>query len=98
MNDDIFDNHASRLTAARDRGRELLAGEILPPALDQFTVYTGLLDKALDLAKLIATEERDLQTISSHHEREMTKIMAAFTEVEHAMLIDQAQHDASGTS
>ena len=94
MNDDIFDNHASLLTAARDRGRELLAGEILPPALDQFTVYTGLLDKALDLAKLIATEERDLQTISSHHEREMTKIMAAFTEVEHAMLIDQAQHDA----
>jgi len=76
------------LAAARERGTRALAGATLPAGLDQVAVYVGLISSALDLAKLIQTEERDLQTIGTHHEREVAKITAAFREVERGMLSD----------
>ena|SRR5258707_8698674 len=84
----------SLLAAARERGNKAIGTTILPPGLDQFTVYAGLIGSALELGKLIQTEERDLKVIGSHHEIEMARIMTAFKEVEGKMLLE-FQNDES---
>ncbi len=91
----IFDQEATKLLAdARERGNRTLGATIIPPGLDQFSVYVGLISSALELGKLIQTEERDLTVIGNHHEREMAEISAAFKKVETAMLAD-FQRDGS---
>lgn len=86
--EDIFQERANLLSAARERGRQVIDGDLLPPGLDQFTVYAGLIGKALDLAKLLATEERDLRVIGTTYDIAMREITAAFMEVETAMSRD----------
>lgn len=81
------------LEAARRRGRETF-GSALPVGLDNITAYVGLIGSALELAKLIHTEKRDLAAIDSHHKLEMTRMEAAFREVEIAMVAD-FQNDSS---
>jgi hypothetical protein len=76
------------LTAARDRGTRAVGTAVIPPGLDHFTVYAGLIGSALELAKLIQTEERDLKVIDSHYQIETQRISAAFREVEAAMIAD----------
>jgi hypothetical protein len=56
--------------------------------MDNVAVYVGLIDRTLELAALIQTEERDLKVIESHYEIEMARIGAAFREVEVAMMAD----------
>ncbi len=85
----VLKNEAeSLLSAARQRGSDTMGSAIIPPGLDHFTAYVGLISSALELAKLIQTEERDLTVISNHHQIEMANISAAFKEVESAMLAD----------
>src|ERR1700733_6562406 len=76
------------LAAARERGSKAIDPSIIPPGLDHFTVYVGLISNALELGKLIQSEERDLEVIRTHYEIEMTSIQAAFKEVEAAMISD----------
>ena len=76
------------LAAARERGSREMGSAIIPPGLDHFTAYVGLISSALELGKLIQTNERDLKVIDSHYKIEMTNIAAAFKEVEGAMLAD----------
>ena len=66
----------------------MVGASILPPGLDHFTVYAGLLGNALELGKLIATEKRDLQVIESHYRIQMATISSAFRQVEAAMVTD----------
>ena len=79
---------AELLAQARARGGETVGSLVIPPGLDHFTAYVGLIGSALELGKLIETEERDLKVIGSHHEIEIARIAAAFREVETAMLAD----------
>lgn len=79
---------AALLVAARERGNSAVGGAVIPPGLDHFTAYVGLIGSALELGKLVQTEERDLKVIDSHYRIEMTRIGAAFKEVETAMLAD----------
>jgi hypothetical protein len=67
---------------------------MLPPGLDQFAVYTGLIDSALELGKLMATEQRDLHVIERSYKLEMAAMTAAFEEVEAAMQADFARDNA----
>ncbi|MDH4745878.1 hypothetical protein OMP43_17775 [Sphingomonas sp. CBMAI 2297] len=76
------------LDAARQRGQEATGFTVLPPGLDKFTAYVGLIGSALELGKLVATEERDLTAIHTHHGTTMAEISAAFHEIETAMLAD----------
>ena len=79
----------SRLLAdARERGSKAFGANVLPPGLDHVTAYVGLISSALELGKLIATEERDLKVIGNHHDLEIAKIDSAFREVEAAMIAD----------
>ncbi|MDQ0462958.1 hypothetical protein QO010_000706 [Caulobacter ginsengisoli] len=87
------DGMGGLLSAARERGAQAMGATVLPAGLDQFTVYAGLIGSALDLGKLLATEQRDLQVIGSHHQIEAARIDAAFREVEAAMVAD-FQRDA----
>lgn len=82
------------LANARERGTRAMGMTILPPGLDHFTVYVGLLSSAIELGKLISSEERDLKVIQSHYDIEMSGVAAAFREVEAAMLAD-FQRDTS---
>ncbi len=88
---DSQDQHDRLLAEARRRGAEALSATVVPTGLDNVAAYIGLVASALELGKLIATEERDLATIGNHHQREMAKIGAAFTEVELAMKADFAR-------
>jgi hypothetical protein len=85
---DVASETAELLAQARQRGSETVGSVAIPPGLDHFTAYVGLIGSALELGKLIETEERDLKVIGSHHEIEMARIAAAFREVEAAMLAD----------
>lgn len=76
------------LEEARRRGREVMGTNALPAAMDNVTTYVGLISSALELGKLIATEERDLKAIETHHQREVMKISSAFSETELAMRAD----------
>jgi len=76
------------LEAARRRGQEATGYATLPMGLDKFTAYVGLIGSALELGKLIQTEERDLKVIDTHYEVEVARISAAFREVEAAMIAD----------
>ena len=76
------------LEAARNRGKQSLSGFIIPQGLDHFTAYVGLIGSALELGKLIRTERRDLHVIDSHYQIEVTRIEAAFGEIELAMMAD----------
>jgi hypothetical protein len=78
----------SLIVAARERGTRVLKSALIPPGLDHFTVYAGLISSALELAKLIQTEKRDLAAIQAHHDLEAERIRLAFREVEAAMLVD----------
>lgn len=78
----------SLLAAARERGARAIGGVVIPAGLDQLTIYAGLIGSALELGKLMTTEDRDLKVIDSHYDIEMNKIAAAFKEVEGAMLAD----------
>ena len=82
------DDAAELLYAARARGNGMMDGAALPIGLDHFTVYAGLIGSALELGKLIQTEERDLTVIRNHHEISVAQITAAFDEVEKAMQAD----------
>jgi hypothetical protein len=84
----IGQDHARLLADARERGSKAFGAAPLPPGLDHVTAYVGLISSALELGKLIATEERDLKVIGSHHEIEIAKIEGAFKEVEAAMIAD----------
>jgi len=84
-----FENDAEGLLyAARERGNQMMGGGALPAGLDHFTVYAGLIGSALELGKLIQTEERDLTVIRNHYEISVAQITAAFQEVEQAMQAD----------
>lgn len=76
------------LDEARRRGSTALGDTPLPFGLDQFTIYTGLIGSALELGKLLATEERDLAAIGTHHHLRMAEIQSAFAQVETAMMAD----------
>jgi len=91
---DIFRDNATLLESARERGSRAMGATVIPPGLDHFTAYVGLIGSALELGKLIQTEERDLKVIGAHHEIEVTKINAAFKEVEGAMLADFQRDDS----
>lgn len=80
--------HGRLLADARERGSKAFGTSVLPPGLDHVTAYIGLLSSALELGKLISTEERDMEAISSHHNIEISKIAAAFKEVEAAIIAD----------
>ena len=86
--------HDQLLADARRRGVETLGTAVVPQGFDNFTTYIGLIASALELGKLVATEERDLTAIGNHHEREMARIGSAFAEIETAMKADFAR-DAS---
>jgi hypothetical protein len=79
---------AELLQSARDRGNRALEGVALPSGLDHFTVYAGLISSTLELAKLIRTEQRDLNVIDSHYKLARATMEAAFSEVEKAMQTD----------
>ena len=79
---------AELLQSARDRGNKALEGVVLPSGLDHFTVYAGLIGSALELGKLIQTEQRDLTVIDSHYKLAKANMEAAFGEVEKAMQVD----------
>lgn len=81
-------DHARLLATARERGAQAFGASVIPPGLDHVTAYIGLISNALELGKLIATEDRDMEAIKTHHEIEVTKIAAAFKEVEAAMIAD----------
>lgn len=87
------ENAADLLFAARERGSAALQGVKLPAGLDHFTVYAGLIGSALELGKLIATEERDLKVIHNHYEISVAQMQAAFAEVEQAMQADFQQDE-----
>lgn len=64
----------SLLEAARIRGDAAYHGEIIPPGFSaltgQLSIYTGLMSlasKSMDLATLIATEQRDRAVIEAHY-------------------------------
>src|ERR1700761_9343402 len=88
------DEMAGLLASARARGQQAVGTGTLPAGIDKFTVYAGLISSALELGKLIETEERDLKAIDTHYAIEMARISAAFREVEAAMLAD-FQRDSS---
>ncbi len=79
---------AELLQSARDRGNKALEGVVLPAGLDHFTVYAGLIGSAMELGKLIQTEQRDLTVIDSHYKLAKANMEAAFAEVEKAMQSD----------
>lgn len=81
-------SHGRLLAEARQRGQEALGGSVMPPGGEHITAYIGLVANAIELGKLLATEERDLQVIANHHEIEMAKIADAFKQVEAAMRAD----------
>jgi hypothetical protein len=76
------------LTEARERGSKVLGSLAVPQHFGNVTVYIGLIESALELAKLIQTEERDLTVIGAHHEQERMRIEVAFREIEMAMQTD----------
>lgn len=76
------------LDAARRRGEAATGYALLPTGLDKFNAYVGLIGTALELGKLLSSEERDLKVIATHHEIEISRISAAFCEVEAAMIAD----------
>lgn len=76
------------LAAARERGQSKVVGMAVPGGLDHFVAYVGLISSALELGKLIKTEERDLKVIQNHYEIETLRIRAAFSEIEAAMTAD----------
>lgn len=82
------DNAADLLFAARERGTQAVGGMPLAAGLDHFAVYAGLIGSALELAKLIQTEQRDMTVIHHHYEINVAQISAAFEEVEKAMQAD----------
>ncbi|HET7231855.1 MAG TPA: hypothetical protein VFJ16_17720 [Longimicrobium sp.] len=84
----MADEPGSFLVVARERGDRVLKSALIPPGLDHFTIYAGLISSALELAKLIQTEKRDLAAIQAHHDVEVERIRLAFREVEAAMLVD----------
>lgn len=84
MNDFAADT-SRLLAAARERGQKILAGAPPLTGLDQVAVYVGLIGSALELAKLVQTEERDLKVIEAHYSIEISRINAAFKETEMAM-------------
>lgn len=86
--EDLGSETARLLTAARTRGRQEMGSILIPAGLDHFTAYVGLIGSALELGKLIQTEERDLTVIGRHYELEMARISTAFAEVESAMISD----------
>ena len=91
----LFDQPAAELlSAARKRGNQTVEGIVLPAGLDQFTVYAGLIGNALELAKLIQTEERDLTVIDNHYKLSLANMEAAFAEVEKAMTQDFARDES----
>ena len=85
------------LESARTRGNKALEGVVLPSGLDHFAVYAGLIGSALELAKLIQTEQRDLTVIDSHYKLAKANMEAAFAEVEKAMLSEFAQNESNRT-
>jgi len=86
--DDLDSEAGALLVAARERGARTVGRTPIPSGMDNATVYVGLIDRALELATLIQTEERDLKVIESHYKIEMARIGAAFREVEVAMMAD----------
>lgn len=91
---DDHDGIDALLTAARERGSRVVGATVLPAGVDQFTAYVGLIGNALELGKLVATEERDLRVIGSHHQLTAARIAAAFREVEAAMAADFARDES----
>jgi len=90
---DPTDEHARLLADARrreDGGWEVMA----PASLDPAIIYGELMSKALDLAKLIATETRDLEAIRAHYEIEVARIDAGFRTIE-AFLAATLEQDRS---
>ena len=85
------------LESARTRGNKALEGVVLPSGLDHFAVYAGRIGSALELAKLIQTEQRDLTVIDSHYKLAKANMEAAFAEVEKAMLSEFAQNESNRT-
>lgn len=76
------------LAAAQERALSTTGGMSVPIGLDHFTAYVGLIASALELGKLIKTEQRDLEVISAHYKIEVARISTAFAEVEAAMIAD----------
>lgn len=91
---DLKSEISTLLVAARERGSSTVGGTPIPPELDYFTVYVGLIGSALELGKLVQTEKRDVQAIQRHYKAEMARINAGFKKIESAMLLD-FQHDAT---
>jgi len=73
------------LAEARKRGQEVMGTHVMPAGMDNVTAYVGLISSALELGKLIATEERDLKVIEADHQQTMLKISGAFKELESGM-------------
>ena len=94
---DAGEETAKLLQTARQRGREAIGPSDLPQGLDHFTVYVGLLSSAIELAKLVQTEERDKLVIETHYEMEMKRIDNAFAEIEMAMQADFARDESIRT-
>jgi hypothetical protein len=86
--DDLDGEANGLLVAARARGARAVGPAAIPSGMDNATAYIGLIDRTLELATLIQTEERDLKVIESHYKIEIARITAAFREVEIAMMAD----------
>jgi hypothetical protein len=85
---DVSSETSRLLQAARERGQRVLDPTAIPQGLDHFTAYTGLISSALELAKLVQTEERDHKVIDTHYEIEIARITAEFKKTENAMRAD----------
>lgn len=79
------------LHSARTRGDDLLQGMQTPAGLVELTTYVGLISNALELAKVVKTESRDLEAIRTYYTVEVQKLEAAFTQVELALRTDAAR-------
>lgn len=94
MDQEPGSNLPALLAAARQRGSEATGQFTLPPGLDHFTAYVGLIGSALELGKLAASEKRDLAVIGNHYELERARIDAASREIEAAMITDFARNES----
>lgn len=84
---------AELLRGARERGRALTGAEAIKQSYEAFTTYAGLISRSMELAKLKATEKRDLAAIGAHYEIESSRIALAFKQLEAELRASFSQNE-----